>query len=49
LSCTFWEIGGNGASMEGPVQAVFNEMSSYNSVPDLAMRFLSFLVGTCYF
>jgi arylsulfatase len=29
-----WEIGDNGASMEGTLQGVFNEMSSLNGVPE---------------
>jgi arylsulfatase A-like enzyme len=28
-----WEIGDNGASMEGTLSGVFNEMSSLNGVP----------------
>jgi arylsulfatase len=30
----FWEIGDNGASMEGTLNGVFNEMSSLNGVPE---------------
>jgi arylsulfatase len=30
----FWEIGDNGASMEGTLHGVFNEMSSLNGVPE---------------
>jgi arylsulfatase A-like enzyme len=30
----FWEIGDNGASMEGTLSGVFNEMSSLNGVPE---------------
>ena len=30
----FWEIGENGASMEGTLSGVFNEMSSLNGVPE---------------
>jgi arylsulfatase len=30
----FWEIGDNGASMEGTLKGVFNEMSSLNGVPE---------------
>jgi len=29
-----WEIGDNGASMEGTLNGVFNEMSSLNGVPE---------------
>jgi arylsulfatase len=30
----FWEIGDNGASMEGTLNGVFNEMSSLNGLPE---------------
>jgi arylsulfatase len=30
----FWEIGDNGASMEGTLHGVFNEMSSLNGLPE---------------
>jgi arylsulfatase len=30
----FWEIGNNGASMEGTLNGVFNEMSSINGLPE---------------
>ena len=30
----FWEIGDNGASMEGTRNGVFNEMASLNGVPE---------------